>query len=170
MHIRNVRPEDAGEICRIYNYYIETTCISFETEPVSEEEMKDRIQSFIEGECLYYVVEKEGKMIGFAYMHPWKERRAYSYTKEVTIYLDHEQKGKGVGTVLYRYLLERVDTSRIHSLIAAICIPNDASVRLHEKFGFRQVSHYKEVGYKFGEWKDVGHWQLILGKDVSLNK
>ncbi|MCD8044188.1 MAG: N-acetyltransferase family protein [Tannerellaceae bacterium] len=164
MHIRNVLKDDAPEICRIYNYYIENTCISFETEPVSAKEMETRIQDVLNAGFPYYVAEVNNKIVGYVYIHTWHSRRAYDTTKEMTIYLDKDERGHQYGTKLYEYLLSRINTEDTHVLIAGITIPNDASVKLHEKFGFRQVSHFKEVGYKFNEWRDVGHWQLILSK------
>ncbi|MCD8193732.1 MAG: N-acetyltransferase family protein, partial [Tannerellaceae bacterium] len=157
-----IRIEDAAAICRIYNYYIEYTSVSFEVEPVSVEKMQERIQSFIAGGYPYFVAEENGRIVGFANIHRWKERYAYKCTYEVTIYLDHTCKRKRYGTKLYEYLFERIDRNTVHTLIAGITIPNDASIKLHEKFGFCQVAHYKEVGCKFGEWHDVGSWQLII--------
>ena len=95
-----------------------------------------------------------------------KNRCAYSSTKEVTVYLDKEYVGKGLGSLLYEHMLQQIDPEQTHVLIAGICIPNDGSVRLHEKFGFVQVSTMKEVGRKFDEWRDVGHWMLTLGKTI----
>jgi thioredoxin type arsenate reductase len=73
-------------------------------------------------------------------------------------------KGKGIGTVLYQQLFKEMYTGGIHALIAGICLPNESSVHLHEKFGFRQVSNMKEIGWKFGQWQDVGHWQLVINE------
>jgi phosphinothricin acetyltransferase len=76
--------------------------------------------------------------------------------------LDKDERGKGYGTQLFEHLLNHIDKSKTHVLIAGICIPNEVSVNLHEKFGFKKISHMKEIGRKFDQWRDVGHWQLIF--------
>ena len=162
MNIRNATLGDACAICNIYNYYIENTAVSFETMPVSETEMKQRMNEVINAGYSFYVGEIDGKIIGYYYTHPWNNRFAYKSTVEESIYLDKEETGKGYGTQLFEHLLKHIDKSTTHVLIAGICIPNESSVRLHEKFGFKQISCMKEIGRKFDQWRDVGHWQLIF--------
>jgi len=162
MNIRKVRLDDACAICNIYNYYIENTAISFETIPVSETEMKQRINEIINTGYLFYIGEIDGKIIGYYYTHRWNNRCAYKSTVEESIYIDKDEIGKGYGTKLFEHLLKHIDKRTTHVLIAGICIPNENSVRLHEKFGFKQISHMKEIGRKFDQWQDVGHWQLIF--------
>lgn len=164
MKIRNVTLADAKEICDIYNYYIEYTAVTFETVTVSESEMQHRIAAFLDDDFPYFVGEVNGKIVGYCYLHNWNNRCAYSSTKEVTVYLEKDQKGKGLGTILYQYLFKEIHKRDIHSIIAGICTPNERSVRLHESFGFKQVSHMKEIGWKFDQWRDIGHWQLIINK------
>jgi phosphinothricin acetyltransferase len=110
----------------------------------------------------FCVGEAEGKIIGYYYTHRWKNRNAYITTVEESIYLDKDETGKRYGAQLFEHLLTHIDSNAIHVVIACISIPNESSVHLHEKFGFRQVSHMKEIGRKFDQWQDVGHWQLIL--------
>lgn len=162
MKIRKVTLEDARRICKIYNYYIENTAVTFETTPVPETEMKGRINEIIDSGFPYYVGEIEGKVAGYYYIHKWNGRCAYSSTKEVTIYLDKDYIGKGLGSTLYEHLFQNLDKENTHVLIAGICIPNEGSVKLHEKFGFKQASLMKEIGWKFDQWRDVGHWLLNL--------
>jgi L-amino acid N-acyltransferase YncA len=166
MKIREVTLEDAQSICNIYNYYVENTAVTFETTAVGETEMQGRIKGFLDEGFPYYVGEIEGEIAGYCYLHNWNNRCAYSSTKEVTVYLDKDLRGKGLGTMLYRRLFKQIDKGDIHVLIAGICIPNESSVRLHEKFGFKQVSHMKEIGRKFDRWHDVGHWQLLIPKQT----
>ncbi|MCD8261470.1 MAG: N-acetyltransferase family protein [Bacteroides sp.] len=113
-------------------------------------------------ELSFFVVEEKSMVVGYAYIHQWDRRQAYSYTCEITIYLDKKYTGRGYGRLLYERLIEEIDKTQVHVLIAGICLPNQASVQLHEKFGFKQVSHMREIGWKLGEWRDVGHWQLIF--------
>ena len=162
MKIRKVTLNDAASICNIYNHYIENTAVSFETEPVSIEKMRQRIDDVTNSGFPYYVGEINDKVVGYYYIHHWHERRAFSSTVEVSIYLDSRQTGKGLGTVLFEHLLRNIDRERIHVLMAAICVPNEGSVKLHEKFGFKQVSLMKEVGWKFDQWRDIGHWMLTF--------
>ncbi len=164
MKIRKVTLDDANEICRIYNHYVENTSITFETVALSESEMKQRIKGFLDEGFPYYVGEMDGKIAGYCYLHNWNNRCAYSSTKEITIYLDNDLQGKGIGTILYQHLFKDIYKANLHTLIAGICVPNENSVRLHEKFGFKQASFMKEIGWKFGHWRDIGHWLLVIDK------
>jgi len=162
MEIRKITLEDIDRICEIYNYYVENTAVSFETTSVSVAEMTQRINDVIESGFPYYVGVVDNEIVGYCYLHKWNGRCAYSSTNEVTIYLDKEQKGKGFGTLLFEHLLSNIDRNNTHAILAGICIPNDSSVKLHEKFGFKQVSHMKQIGWKFNQWRDVGHWELLF--------
>ena len=164
MIIRSVSLEnDTQMICSIYNHYIENTVITFETQLLTTDEMYQRISILIENQELFLVAEVDQKIAGYAYIHTWNGRSAYSATKEMSIYLDNKHTGQNIGTLLYQQLFYEIkQKANIHVLIAGITLPNEPSIRLHEKFGFEQVSHMKEVGYKFDKWLDVGHWQLIL--------
>lgn len=162
--IRQATTGDAQEICNIYNYYVLNTAITFETEPVSVEEMQNRIKDVLDKGLPYYVAVSDHHIMGYCYLHQWNNRCAYSSTKEVSVYLDKNVRRQGIGTQLLKEILKNINPEKIHVLISGICLPNESSVRLHEKFGFRQVSLMKEIGRKFNEWRDVGHWQLILEK------
>jgi phosphinothricin acetyltransferase len=164
MNIRKAISDDARAICNIYNYYIENTAVTFETVPISETAMKQRINEIFLAGYMFYVGEVNGKIIGYYYTHYWNSRCAYSTTVQDSIYLDKNETGKGYGTQLFEHLFKHIDRSKTHVLIAGICIPNEGSVRLHEKFGFKQVSCMKEIGWKLGQWQDVGHWQLTLSE------
>ncbi len=160
--IRPVTIDDAAVICDIYNYYIDNTCISFEYEPVSIEEMSCRIKSTIES-FPWIVYEEHGKVIAYAYANKFAVREAYKNTLEVTVYAANNSASKGIGTELYKHLFNLIDeTTSAHSLMSVIALPNEASVRLHEKLGFEKASHFKEVGFKFDQWVDVGYWQKML--------
>ena len=162
MNIRKATPTDARAICNIYNYYVENTVVTFETASISESEGKERISDTINSGYLFYVGEVDGKIIGFYCTQAWNHRSAYATTAEESIYLDKDEAGKGYGTQLFEHLLNEIKKTKIHALIGCICLSNKSSIRLHEKFGFSQTSHIKEVGRKFDQWQDVGHWQLII--------
>jgi L-amino acid N-acyltransferase YncA len=159
--IRAVVKEDSQRICEIYNYYVQNTRISFEEDPVSQEEMKKRIAG-ITPSYPFIVSELDGEILGYAYANRWKERSAYRFTAEVTVYVDQDHLGKGIGDRLLKELMICVKRSKIHVLMAVIALPNEKSIQLHEKYGFKKVAHFTEVGYKHNRWIDVGYWELIL--------
>ena len=153
---------DADRICTIYNHYISTTTISFEEEPVTSNDMAQRIADVAAANLPYLVMSEGDKLIGYAYATKWRVRAAYRYSVESSIYLDPGYAGKGAGTMLYEALLAELRQRGLHVVIAGIAQPNDASVRLHERLGFEKAAHFSEVGMKFGRWIDVSYWQLKL--------
>lgn len=158
-----VRPavlDDGDAFARIYNPYITGTVVTFEEEPVAGAEMSRRLEAVLERGLPWLVAEEDGAVVGYAYGGVWKERAAYRLSTEAAIYLDGSRTGKGVGSKLYAALLPRLKELGLHSVIGGIALPNAASVALHERFGFRKVGHFAEVGYKLGRWVDVGYWQL----------
>ena len=157
--IRLVNPEDGAAICSIYNYYVEKTVISFEETPIQTTEMEGRIRK-ISGKYPYFVWEQEGEISGYAYANTWRERSAYKFAAELSIYVKDGLQGRGMGRKLMERLLEEVRKTDIHTLIAGITLPNERSIALHEKFGFKKTAHFEEVGYKFNKWLDVGYWVL----------
>jgi phosphinothricin acetyltransferase len=160
--IRGVRLSDADTICRIYNYYIENTVITFEEEKITTEVMMKRIGSILQKKYPYIVYEKEENIIGYAYLNTWRERPAYNITLETSIYMDYRYTGKGTGTLLYSELIERAKGLGLHSIIGCIALPNVTSRRLHERLNFVLAGNFKEVGGKFGKLVDVEFWQLML--------
>ena len=160
--IRPVLPADAEAIAQIYNYYILNTVITFEEQVVTPQAIAGRIDDVYASSLPWLVVESSGTLVAYAYASPWKERYGYRYSVESTVYLDPTALGVGFGSQLYKALLAGLRQQQLHTVIGGIALPNEASIRLHEKFSFRKVAHFKEVGYKFGTWIDVGYWQLIL--------
>lgn len=160
--IRRVRAaEDAAAICHIYNHYITDTVVTFENDPLERETMQMRIER-IAARFPYLVYEQDGKVLGYCYAATWRSRAAYDHTVETTIYLDPNWTGRGIGYELYQELVAQLRNSDFHVAVASITLPNTRSVALHEKFGFRKVAHFTEVGNKFGKWLDVGFWELSL--------
>lgn len=160
--IRKAIPDDAVKIAEIYNYYIQNTIITFEEEPVPAIEIKKRIAGITGQGLPWLVAEEGGKLIGYAYASKWKDRLAYRYSLETTIYMNHEFAGSGTGMSLYSRLIDMLSAGGYHSAIAIIALPNDRSVHFHEKMGFKKVAKMGEVGFKFGKWIDVGYWQRTL--------
>lgn len=160
--IRNATSDDAAVIAAIYNPYVLTTAISFEERPVGPAEMAKRISEVQENSLPWLVLEKDGAVLGFAYATKWRTRHAYRYSVETSVYVAVSTLGVGSGTQLYCALLAGLRDAGAHLAIGGIALPNPASVALHEKFGFRKVGAFQEVGFKFNEWIDVGYWQLVL--------
>ncbi len=159
--IRDVKTSDAQALARIYNYYIENTIITFETESVSASEMEDRINDH-KSSFPWLVLELNNSIIGYAHASEWKSRCAYLHTAESTIYLDSNYGGKGHGTHMYHALISILEKNNIHTIIGGIALPNEGSIKLHEKLGFKKIAHFEEVGYKFEKWIDVGYWQKVI--------
>ena len=159
--IRKVELQDARPLTDIYNYYIAHSTATFDITPLGEEEMRKRIVN-ISTRYPYFVYENEGKITGYCYAHPWKERAAYCKTLETTIYLASEAKGKGLGTRLMDRLIDECRNRGYHVLIACITAENEESCQFHERLGFKKVSHFEQVGQKFGRWLDVADYELML--------
>lgn len=160
MSLRQVKLEDAAQIAQIYNFYIKNTHHTFETEPLSVDEMQQRIGE-ISGKYPYLVFEEDGEILGYAYAAQFKLRQAYAYSAEVSIYVKNEAKQRKIGTQLYVRLFDELAETNVHAIFAGIALPNDASIIFHERLGFEKVAHFKEVGYKLGRWIDVGYWEMI---------
>lgn len=160
MNIRQAQFTDAGQIAEIYNYYILNTHHTFETEPLSADEMQQRIAETSE-DYPFLIAEYEGVIQGYVYAAQFKLRQAYKHSVEVSIYVRNQAKQKGIGSELYQRLLEELSETDVHALMAGISLPNEASVRFHEKLGYEKVAHFREVGYKLGRWVDVGFWEML---------
>ena len=159
--VRPATPRDAHTVCAIYNHYVAATVVTFEEEPVDEPAMAGRIRDVL-ASLPWLIAERDGVVAGFAYARPWHARSAYRLSVEATIYLSADATRRGIGTELYRALLEDLRARGLHSAIGVIALPNPGSVALHEKLGFARIGVLSEVGWKLGRWVDVGHWQLML--------
>jgi phosphinothricin acetyltransferase len=164
MDVRKAKLEDSKQITEIYNYYVENSHSTFETNPLEIVEMKMRIAETIEN-YPFFVCEENGEILGYAHAAQYKSRCAYKNSVEVSVYVKNGTNGKGIGTLLYEKLFEKLTRMDVHAIIAGIALPNEASIKLHEKFGFEKVAHFREIGFKFGNWIDVGYWELISGKN-----
>ena len=165
--IRKATPEDARDLCAIYNPYIENTIVTFEETPVNDDQMRDRLRAQAQ-DFPWLVFEKQEKVLAYAYASLWKERSAYRFTVETTVYVHPDARGQGCGSSLYRSLLPTLHARGYHRAVACLALPNDDSQRLHEKFGFKHVATFSEVGFKFGRWLDIGYWELSLSEIAGL--
>ncbi len=159
--IRKATIADANQICEIYNYYVLNTTVSFEEIEVTPDDMADRI-SAVTSALPWIVYEENGIIIGYAYASKWRVRSAYRFSVESSVYMRHDQKGKGIGTILYRALIDQLKNLGIHTIIGGVAQSNPASTKLHEKFKFEKVATFREVGFKQDQWLDTSYWQLIL--------
>lgn len=159
--IRPVQLDDAARIADIYNHYILNSPATFEEDPLAQEEMRRRILDVTQTHP-WFVWEEAGTVLGYSYGRRWRERAAYRHAVETTVYLHPSAVGKGKGTELFGVLQTELRNRQFHCVIGGVALPNPASIALLEKFGLRPVAHFKEVGYKFGQWIDVGYWQMLL--------
>lgn len=162
MICRSATVADAAAVAGIYNYYVRETDITFEEEEVTAAEIARRIQEVESTSLPWLIAEHDDRIVGYAYAKAWHSRSAYRFSVEIAVYLDVSQKRLGIGSRLYDHLLPILETRGIHAVLAAIALPNEPSIALHEKFGLAKAGHLKEVGFKFQRWIDVGYWQRIL--------
>lgn len=159
--IRNVKLSDADSIANIYNYYIKNSTATFEEEEIPEDEIIRRI-NIVRENHVWIVYEEDGKVRGYAYAIRWKDRDAYRFTAEIAVYTEEGFSGRGIGSSLMENLIDGSRKKNLHKLMGGIALPNEASIALHEKFGFVKCAHFRESGFKFGKWIDVGYWEKIL--------
>jgi phosphinothricin acetyltransferase len=160
--IRLAGPDDAAAIAAIYAPYVTDSSVSFETEPPDAAEIGDRIQGCGPLYPWFVALGDDGAVIGYGYANAFRARRAYRFAVETSVYLAEGQQGRGLGSALYGRLLPLLEAQGFTQAIAAITLPNAASVRLHERHGFVQVGTYRDVGHKLGAWHSVGLWQRPL--------
>ncbi|MEN3322483.1 N-acetyltransferase family protein [Mariniflexile soesokkakense] len=159
--IRPITIQDAQQIVDIYNYYVINSIVTLDLVSFSAQEFEDKIKT-ISNDFPFIVYEENNEVLGYAYANTFRTKPAYKNTVELTVYIKHTELGKRIGKKLYSELLFQLKNKNYHVVIGGLTLPNDASVKLHENFGFEKVAHFKEVGYKFGKWHDVGFWQLTL--------
>ncbi|KQL51036.1 GNAT family acetyltransferase [Heyndrickxia shackletonii] len=161
LHIRDAAVTDLAAMLEIYNEAIRNLSATFD---LVEQTIEQRMVWYKEhsGKYPFIVAEMDGKVVGYSCLSKFRDKEAYSQTTELSIYLSSDCRGKGVGSVLMQEILIRAAKDGYHTIISGITGGNEASVKLHEKFGFEFVGCFKEVGYKFNEWQDVHFYQLIL--------
>lgn len=161
MRLRLATPDDAAAITEIYAPYVAASAVSFETEVPDESEMRGRIEA---GAGRYpWIVAEEGKaVLGYAYASAFRARAAYRFSVETTVYVAQDAQRRGIGRLIYATLLPTLEAQGFTQAIAAITLPNHASLKLHEWLGFTEAGVYRNVGFKLGEWRSVALWQRAL--------
>jgi L-amino acid N-acyltransferase YncA len=167
--IRAARPEDAAAIAAIYAPFVLTGTVSFETEAPDARQMRSRMAA---SDGLYpWIVatsgEEEGGVLAYAYASKFRDRPAYKYVVETSIYVTGTVERQGVGRLLYEALIDTLRAQGFTQAIGVLALPNEASIGLHEATGFRRQGVYREVGYKNGRWIDVGFWQCQLNRSTT---
>jgi len=162
IEIRQARPEDAPAIQLIYAPIVAGTAISFEEVPPTIEEMRQRIVATLQT-YPYLVAIRNGHLVGYAYASQHRARAAYRWAVDVTVYIAESERRCGVGRSLYAELLPILAKQGFNAAYAGIALPNTGSVGLHERLGFRHIGTFPQVGFKLGQWHDVGYWRLELG-------
>lgn len=163
LHVRDARDSDAAALAAIYAPAVVGSVISFEEDAPDAAEMGRRLE-MVRRTGAWLVAEQEGQVVGFAYGSRHRERAAYRWSADASVYVDAQHRRAGVGTLLYRALFELLRRQGYKAVHAGITLPNDASVGLHERFGFQPVARFPKVGWKLGAWHDVGWWQLELAE------
>ena len=170
VYIRSATIEDAAEILKIYSYYIENTAITFEYDVPTVKEFASRIEKTLQTHP-YIVAEIDDKIVGYAYAGKFVGREAYKYSSELTIYLDKNFRGIGIGKKLYNELQEHLKKMNIKNLYACIGYPEIEdeyltlnSVRFHEQLGFKIVGKFTECGKKFNRWYSMVWMEKIIGE------
>lgn len=161
--IRLATPDDAAGILAIYAPYIENTSFTFETEVPAVGEFAERIRTYLLT-WPWLVCETNGKITGYAYATRHRERTAYQWCTESSIYIHDDFQKAGIGKALYTALFEILKKQGFRNVYAVINLPNEKSVAFHERLGFHYFATYEHVGYKLGKWKNVGWWRLIVNE------
>ena len=162
--LRSAKDSDAPALLEIYRPYVMDTAISFEQEPPSTEEFAARIRKYCANwACV--VAEADGQVLGCAYGSAHRERAAYKWSVETSVYVAQAAQRKGIGRQLYGELFARLREAGYCNAYAGIALPNPASVGLHRAVGFTPIGTFPRVGYKFGKWHDVAWFYLALREE-----
>ncbi|NEK84764.1 N-acetyltransferase [Blastococcus saxobsidens] len=160
--VRDATTDDAAACAAIYAPYVTGTAITFELEPPSEEQMAERIAAAQRAHA-WLVLEDDGVVVGYAYAGPYKERAAYRWSCEVSVYLDGGRRRRGGGRALYEALFATLADRGYRTAVAGMTLPNGPSTGLHTALGFEPIGTYRRIGFKHGQWRDVLWAQRALG-------
>ena len=161
--IRLATSLDASDILSIYTPYIANTSFTFETEVPTAKQFAERISAYLIN-WPWLICEIDGKIAGYAYASRHRERVAYQWSVECSVYVHDDFQKTGIGKALYTALFQILKTQGFRNVYAVINLPNEKSVIFHERMGFTYFATYEKVGYKLGKWKNVGWWRLILNE------
>ena len=166
MIIRDATVNDGNELSKIYKYYVDNFPYSFEYVAPSSEEFSKRITLITEN-FPFFVCEDCGEILGFAYAHQFKERKAYQWICETSIYIKNGYAQKGIGAILYAKLIPALKRQGYVKAYAVLGCPNEGSEMFHQKMGFSLVATLPDIGYKHGSWHDIKYYVLELNKFID---
>jgi phosphinothricin acetyltransferase len=159
---RPATEDDLPQILSIYNEIIATTTAVYEYVPHTLEMRQAWYRGLRELNLPVFVALESDRVIGFCSLSPFRKWGAYKYSVESSVYVTAASRGRGVGKLLLAPLIDAAVDRELHTIVAGIDTGNEASIRLHVKFGFEEVAHFRQVGFKFGRWLDLKFWQRIL--------
>ena len=160
--IRSARENDLPALLEIYNEIILNTTAVYQYVPQTLEMRQAWYDTKMKDGHPVFVAESAGRVVGFSSYGPFRAWAAYKYTVENSVYVSSDQRGQGIGKLLIPPLIQSAKENDLHAIIAGIDASNAASVKLHQAFGFEEVAHFRQVGYKFGRWLDLKFMQLLL--------
>lgn len=166
LKIRPVTLKDAPKLVRIYAPYVKKTTITFEYQIPTIEEFEGRIEKILQ-RFPYLVAEEDGHILAYAYASTYYDRSAYDWAVEVSVYVDQDHRGQGLGSRLYEALEMELEARGYLRFLACIALPNPASIALHEKRGYVKVAHFPKIGYKFDQWHDIVWMQKTIEGPVK---
>ena len=161
-NIREAIEDDLPQLLSIYNDIILHTTAVYDYEPHTLEMRKQLFETKKQQGFPVFVAEEKEKIFGFSSIGPFRAWAAYKYSVENSVYVAAEARGKGIGKLLIPPLIEAAKKLQLHTIIASVDAANEVSLRLHKSFGFEEVAHFKEVGWKFERWLDLKFLQLIV--------
>jgi phosphinothricin acetyltransferase len=162
--VRPAAEEDLGKLNEIYNRYVLETHFTFDVDPMTMEERHEWFAKHgATGRYRVVVGVSDGSVIGYASTSRFRSKPGYETSVETSIYVTPDHVGRGIGTRLYEELFKHVQGEDLHRAYAGIALPNQASIALHERFGFKRVAHFTEQGRKFDRYWDVGWYEKPLG-------
>lgn len=166
MNIRVAKASDAIGMLEIYRPFVENTSITFETVCPDLSEFQSRISHYLENYA-WLVAESKGEIAGYAYATRHRERTAYQWSVEVSVYINEKYYRQGLAQKLYKELFSLLKLQGFRNVYAVINLPNDPSVAFHESMGFTWFATYEQVGYKLGKWKNVGWWRKVINEFID---
>ena len=163
MKVRPATHEDLPAILEIYNEAVLNTTATYDYEPRTLEHRAAWFEDHAKNQYPVFVaVNDDGRVVGWSALNRYHDRKGYQFTSENSVYVAADQRGRGIGKLLMKPLIEAARRRGIHAILAGIDADNEASTRLHASFGFVKVAHFKQVGFKFGRWLDVIYMELLL--------
>ena len=163
MKVRPATHDDLCGILEVYNEAVLNTTATYDYEPRTLEHRTAWFEDHVKhNNPVFVAVDEAGKLVGWSALNRYHDRKGYQYTTENSVYVAAGQRGRGIGKLLMKPLIESARQRGLHAILAGIDADNEASIRLHASFGFVKVAHFKEVGFKFGRWLDVVYLELLL--------